>query len=88
MRMTKYTGSGESTDNPIIITEVQNHMEGVRAEYEYIQQQYGPRGSAWTLIQQSLLFIEDTPIDKMDIQLADGTHITLYFDISSFFGQY
>jgi hypothetical protein len=85
--MPNYNGSGQSTDNPIIITNVQNHMEGVRAEYEYLEQLYGPRGSAWTLVQQSLLFINESPIDKMDIKLADGAEITLYFDISSFFGK-
>jgi hypothetical protein len=61
-------------------------MEGIRAEYQYIEQLYGPRGSAWTLILQSLLFVNEKPIDKMDIKLADGIDITLYFDISSFFG--
>ena len=86
--MPNYSGSGESTDDPVIIGDVHDHMEGIRAEYEYIEQLYGPRGSAWTLIQQSLLFVNEKPLDKMDLLLTDGTEITLYFDISSFFGSY
>jgi hypothetical protein len=86
--MPNYSGSGDSIDNPIIIADVHNHMDGVRAEYEYIELLYGLKGSAWTLIQQSLLFINETPLNKMDIKLADETEIVLYFDISSFFGNY
>lgn len=86
--MPTYSGSGASTDDPVVIADVQDHMEGIRFEYEYIEELYGPKGSAWTLIQQSLLFIDETPIDRMDIKLSDGTEITLYFDISAFFGKY
>jgi hypothetical protein len=86
--MPNYRGSGESTDDPIIISDVHDHIEGIRAEYEYIEQLYGPRSNAWTLILQSLLFVNEKPLDKMDIRLTDGTEITLYFDISSFFGIY
>jgi len=86
--MVSYKGTGESSDDPIIIGGVSNNMEAVRAEYSYLSQKFGVKGVDWNLLQQSLMGINDRMMDKMDIELSDGRKITLYFDITEHFGSY
>ena len=86
--MVSYKGSGESQDDPIIIEGVSNNMEAVKAEYSYLSQKFGAKGVDWNLLTQSLIGSNDRMMDQLDIELADGRKITLYFDITKYFGQY
>ncbi len=86
--MVKYEGHGSSTDDPIVISNVIGHTEAIEAEYSYLSRKYGVKGTDWNLVRQTLLNIDDRWIDQMDISLADGTEIVLYFDITKHWGKF
>lgn len=86
--------SGESIETAIIIVDAVDHMDGIQAEYRYLEERYGKRGEDWDLVMQALL--EYPPeeesggptkyYDRMTIEYPKGKITDLYFDISSFFG--
>ena len=80
--------SGESIEDAIKILNASNESEGVTAEYQYLSERYGERGTDWKLERQSLLSEKGRSYDKMEIALSDGTKKTIYFDISDFFGKF
>lgn len=66
----------------IVKIEETEHMEGVRAEYFYLEENY----PGYTLSSQSLIEEQDGSMwDKMEIK-HDGIKKTVFFDISDFFG--
>lgn len=86
--MIKYSGhEGKSIKDAIIISDVDNHFEGINAEYQYIEHKYGRRGVNWLLIRQELLNENQKVYDRIIIQLTNQTEISLYFDLTEFFGK-
>jgi hypothetical protein len=79
-------GSGDSQKDAIIIQNAENHRAGVAAEYRYLRQRFGERGVHWRLVVQALV-TGDKPVDRLTIELADGTQKDVFFDISEFFGK-
>lgn len=78
---------GTSVGDAIIIKGAEGEKDGIDSEYKYLEAQYGLRGIDWELTLQSLLKENGRDYDQMDIKLLnDGTEITVYFDISEFFG--
>jgi hypothetical protein len=83
-----FTGSGTKA-NPIQISGVSTNFEAVRAEYEYLNQRYGKRGVDWKLERQVLIQITDKRMcDVLHIDLADGTKVKLWFDVTPYFGKF
>jgi tetratricopeptide (TPR) repeat protein len=78
--------SGKTLEEAVIIM-AQNSKQGIQAEYDYLNRRFGLRGKDWKLIRQSLMREKDKVYDKMDLEFPDGTTLTLYFDITSFFGK-
>lgn len=78
---------GKSIEDAIIITEVNDHFEGIDAEYRYIEKTFGMRGVEWKLIKQELLNENQQVFDRITIQLTDQTEISLYFNLTAFFGK-
>lgn len=62
--------------------------DGIRLEYEWLEDHYGKQGLDWTMLMQSLNFEDDRPYDVLHIRLADGAEKRIYFDISGFFGKF
>ena len=86
--MAKYSNhNGKSLKDAIIILDASNTMEGVDAEYDYLNDKYGKQGINWKLKRQSLIFQDGLKYDKMEIILKDGTEKIIYFDITVFFGK-
>ena len=56
----------------------------VYGEYWYLAHVYGRMGTEWKLHMQALIKRdqEGKMYDLLEIELADGTHLRLYFDIS------
>ena len=80
------TNSGSTQDDAIIITGVNEHLEGVQAEYQYINEKYGLRGSNWVLVSQSLIQGKSNVFDLIILKLLDrNEEIQPYFDITEFF---
>ena len=86
--MAKYSGSGSSPDNPIVISDVANDIEAVMSEYVFLERQYGRRGIEWILETQALIEHEGRTMDRMDIKLKSGQKVTLYFDITKYIGHF
>ena len=79
--------SGESIDDAIVIHNAKTDQEGVDAEYYYLEGRLGKKGVDWSLDQQYLNDARDRHYDVMDITLSDGRKLTIYFDITEFFGK-
>jgi hypothetical protein len=80
--------SGGSIEDAIIILDAANSMDGVRAEYDYLTQQYGQQGTDWRVEGQRLLFENGVPYDVIYVVFPDGEKAAVYFDISGFFGKF
>jgi hypothetical protein len=79
-------GSGDSREDAIVIKNAGNHWACVSAEYLYLQQKFGERGTHWKVFMQALLKGEK-PVDWIVITLSDGTTKSIYFDVSAHFGK-
>lgn len=78
-------GNGESFQNAIVITGAHNKSAGVSAEYKYITDKYGPRGSGWLLVGQTVIREKNKIVDVLEIQLGDSTdRLIFYFEVSDF----
>lgn len=80
--------TGDTPETAVVVEGAANGMEGVKAEYEYLAGKFGEKGTDWDLTMQSLVQHEGRMYDRMDVELADGTAHTVYFDISGFFGKF
>lgn len=78
---------GKSIEDAIIITDVNDHFEGINSEYLYIEHKFGKRGVEWQLIKQELLNEKQNVYDRLIIQLSDQTVLSLYFNLTEFFGK-
>ena len=72
-----------SFENTVVINETTT-PEGMEAEYAWLEERYPD----FMLIEQSVVRHEGTPYDKIDFETADGDEMTVYFDISNFFGKF
>jgi len=79
--------SGKSIKEAIVVLDVENGREGIRAEYEYIEKKFGRRGIDWNLEMQYLLQENEMAYDQIEIRLSDGSIETIYFNITFFFGK-
>jgi len=75
-------GDGSSIKNAVII-KAPNELAGVRGEYDWIKKNHPD----WHLKKQSMLNSSGRVYDKMNFQTPDGRPVTLYFDITDFFGK-
>ena len=80
--------TGKSPEEAIVIVEAKNTREGDRAKYDYLTAEFGERGKAWQVELQQLVNRDGRFFDVMKVLLAGGKVITLYFDITDFFGKH
>jgi hypothetical protein len=73
---------GLSYETAVVIKE-KTEAKGVPAEYKWLAKHY----PGYKLEHQSLMTDRDKPYDLMAIVLADGSRLTIYFDISHYFGK-
>jgi hypothetical protein len=57
---------------------------GIAEEHAWIQENYP---GAQVPVQQSLTKCNGKPADQIEIETANGRKVTIYFDISNFFGK-
>ena len=78
-----YSGGDGSTIEKAVIINGGTEETGVHAEYAYIQKHYPgyKRGG------QSLLNQQGRDYDAIEFRTADGKKMTIYFDITAFFGK-
>ena len=80
-------GPGDTPETAVVIIGAANSMAGVAAEYHYLERQFGRRQVDWRLKRQSVRRFQGKIYDAMEIELADGSRKTIFFDISEFFGK-
>ena len=76
-------GNGSSIENAIIISECTNE-EGVSQEYLELKKRF----KEYRLLQQSLLMEKGKVYDKLELIVEKGKEITIFFDITDFFGKW
>jgi hypothetical protein len=79
--------NGLSFDDAVIINNASTHFEGIDAEYNFISKKYGNREVDWKLKKQTLIEQAGRFFDQIEIILKNGLEISLYFDITEFFGK-
>ena len=82
-------GDGLSRENPVIITAATTLM-GVPAEYAYVGKHFEEKDEDWKMGPRFLLKADGhgRQLEAFALELADGKKITVYFDITSFFGKH
>ena len=81
-----YTGGTGSTIETAVIINTDSYAIGVPAEYEYIKNIHGVHGEDYSLLKQSLSFVNENSYDEILIKLKNGEEISYFFNISQFFG--
>jgi len=76
-------GSGSSEQDAVIILGTESELEGVDAEYEFIQSPY----EHFELDSQTFLEKENKKYDILTIKLPGGAKKDIWFDISDFYGR-
>ncbi|MEA2337881.1 MAG: hypothetical protein QOE82_1888 [Thermoanaerobaculia bacterium] len=70
--------------NSAIVLKATSEQAGIAEEHAWIQENYP---GAQVPVQQSLTKCGDKPVDKIEIETANGRKVSIYFDISNFFGK-
>jgi hypothetical protein len=74
---------GSSYENAIVL-QAKNESHGVDAEYAWIRQHY-----PGSVVRGQLLSYKDhKPYDIIGITTTDGKDLSIYFDISGFYGKF
>jgi hypothetical protein len=82
VQKTDTTRDGSSFDKAIVINETSERY-GDPAEYTWIRKNY----PGATNNSQALVYHAKKPYDILHITTADGKAVSIYFDISKFFGK-
>lgn len=77
-------GDGLSLDQAVVIKTTGGEMAGVGAEYQWLRQRY----PGYKRISQALIDQGASKFDDLEIEMPDGRHLHIFFDISDFFGKY
>lgn len=83
----KYTGGdGFSIETAIKIHDASTGDEGVAAEYDYINKNYGEENKVWKFISQALITQNGIGYDQINVLfLRSKKKKSFYFDTSEFF---
>lgn len=81
-------GDGSNIQQAIVIRGAKGEGDGVAAEYKYLEMLYGPKGQGHNVRGQALLENGARSFDKLDVDLKDGRSISVYFDITDYFGKF
>jgi hypothetical protein len=70
--------------NSAIVIKATTEQAGIAEENAWIKENYpgATKGG------QALLTCNDKPADRVDIETANGRKVSIYFDISNFFGKH
>lgn len=74
---------GATLQTAIVLPGIQHETEGVSAEYAYIAKNF----LGWKPGMQALLSDKGRRYDSIDLTGPDGSHKTIFFDITEWFGK-
>jgi len=81
-------GDGSNIKQAIVIKGAKGESDGVAAEYKYLEMLYGPKGQGHNVRGQALMENGARSFDKLDVDLKDGRSISVFFDITDYFGKF
>ena len=82
-------GQGTSIADAIKIVGAKGEVDGTASEYTCLDAAFGARRDGkWKPVQQSLLNKGGKSYDLLSVQLADGSKVDVYFDITDYFGKF
>ena len=79
---------GSDSNHAIKILEAKDHFDGIRAEYAYLMKKFGIMDVDWNLVIQMTTKENNKQFDVFLIALKDKSVLSLYFDVTDFFGKY
>lgn len=74
-------------EEAVIILGAKDEMEGVDAEYNWLEERFGKQNINWELIDQQLIDEGDKQFDVLRIKFRDGKSEEFWFDITNFYGK-
>ncbi|HMA64158.1 MAG: hypothetical protein ACM31E_01110 [Fibrobacterota bacterium] len=78
-------GSGESIEDAVKITGVDNQSAGLDAEYAYVAQKHGLRNKDWRVTNQSVVQEKGKMYELIELELIlTKSQRIYYFDVSAF----
>ncbi len=80
-------GNGSSKEQAIIILGADSEIEGVDAEFLWLEEKYGEENIEWEMIDQTLLEYGDKQFDVLKIKFRNGDLEEFYFDITDYYGK-
>lgn len=75
-------GDGSSAESAVVIRGAEDSMEGISAEYAWLEREY----PHVTVRMQSLRQEASRMYDVLEIETEDGSSREIWFDITDFFG--
>jgi hypothetical protein len=79
-----YSGGDGSTIEKAVLIQAPDTQAGVRAEYTWLKQKY----PGYKRISQALRTPDGKAYDLIKIETTDGQQLSVYFDITAFFGKF
>jgi len=76
-------GDGRSLETAVIIRNAASAQQGVAAETTWMNRSY----SNWRQLRQALIHKNDRSYDQVTYVLSDGSKVTIWFDITDFYGK-
>ena len=80
----KYSGGDGSSAKTAVIVTAPDEDKGVAAEYAYLAKHF----PGYATRSQSLTHEDKKIYDKIDFKTKDGRAMTIFFDITGFFGKF
>jgi hypothetical protein len=81
-------GEGMSQDSAVVIHAQSSEM-GIPGEYAYIEKRYGERSKDWEVVTRFHGHTSDgRAFETFNIRLQNGEKVSIYFDITEFYGKF
>jgi len=80
-------GNGLTKEEPIIILGAKNEIDGVDAEYNWLEEKFGKQNINWELNDQEFIDEGNKKFDVLRIKFRDGKTKKFWFDITDFYGK-
>jgi hypothetical protein len=78
-------GNGLDTREAIIIIGAIDELEGIDAEYIWLEEKYGKQDLEWELLDQEFIDLDTIKYDLLKIKFQNGEIKEFWFDITDFY---
>lgn len=80
-------GNGTTKQEAVMILGAENEMEGVEAEYNWLEKKYGEENVEWEINLQELVDEGNKQYDILRIKLLNSEIKEVWFEITEFYGR-